>query len=133
MRWIPISIRPYEEMLDYAEQYRDVFRILADPSHYLMICHCAGGADRTGTLSFLLHALLGVGMSDLIRDYELTSFANLPRSRCADYFRKFLEILNAFDGSEGTINDKAENYLRSIGVTDGELATIRTQLIVQED
>ena len=133
VKWIPIPIRPYDEMLDYTEQYRDIFRIFADPSHYPMICHCAGGADRTGTLSFLLHALLGVGMSDLIRDYELTSFANLPRSHCADYFAKFLQILDTFDSGGSSINDKAERYLRSIGVTDSDLAAIRAQLIVRGD
>ena len=36
--------------------------------------HCAGGADRTGTLAFLIEALLGVSESDLSKDYELTTF-----------------------------------------------------------
>ena len=36
--------------------------------------HCAGGADRTGTLAFLIEALLGVNESDLSKDYELTTF-----------------------------------------------------------
>jgi len=38
--------------------------------------HCAGGADRTGTLAFLIEALVGVSESDLSKDYELTTFAN---------------------------------------------------------
>ena len=36
--------------------------------------HCAIGADRTGTLSFMLEALLGVSSSDIDKDYEITSF-----------------------------------------------------------
>ena len=36
--------------------------------------HCAGGADRTGSLAFLIEALLGVSESDLSKDYELTTF-----------------------------------------------------------
>ena len=36
--------------------------------------HCAAGADRTGTLAFLIEALLGVGDSDLSKDFEITSF-----------------------------------------------------------
>ena len=36
--------------------------------------HCAAGADRTGTLAFLIEALLGVSESDLSKDYELTTF-----------------------------------------------------------
>lgn len=37
--------------------------------------HCAGGADRTGTLAFLIEALVGVSESDMSKDYELTTFA----------------------------------------------------------
>lgn len=37
--------------------------------------HCAGGADRTGSLAFLIEALVGVSESDLSKDYELTTFA----------------------------------------------------------
>lgn len=36
--------------------------------------HCAGGADRTGSLAFLIEALVGVSESDLSKDYELTTF-----------------------------------------------------------
>ena len=46
--------------------------------------HCAGGADRTGTLAFLLEALLGVSESDLSKDYELTTFAG-PNVRLRDF------------------------------------------------
>lgn len=42
--------------------------------------HCIGGADRTGTLAFLIEALLGVSETDLNIDYELTSF-NDTRTR----------------------------------------------------
>lgn len=36
--------------------------------------HCTAGADRTGSLAFLIEALLGVSESDLSKDYELTTF-----------------------------------------------------------
>ena len=36
--------------------------------------HCNAGADRTGTLAFIIEALLGVSESDLSKDYELTAF-----------------------------------------------------------
>ena len=36
--------------------------------------HCAAGADRTGTLAFLIEALLGVSESDLSKDFEITTF-----------------------------------------------------------
>ena len=37
--------------------------------------HCWGGADRTGTIGFLLGAVLGMSYTDLIMDFEFTSFA----------------------------------------------------------
>ena len=40
--------------------------------------HCSMGADRTGTLGFLIGALLGMSVNDLTKDYELTTF-------CAPY------------------------------------------------
>ena len=46
--------------------------------------HCAGGADRTGTLAFLIEALLGVSESDLSKDYELTTFAG-PNVRLRNF------------------------------------------------
>lgn len=36
--------------------------------------YCEGGADRTGTVAFLIEALLGVSESDLAKDFELTTY-----------------------------------------------------------
>ncbi len=55
--------------------------------------HCAEGADRTGTLAFLIEALLGVSESDLSKDYELTSFGGKKirqRNARAGLFQKYV-------------------------------------------
>ena len=59
------------------ELYQEAIRTII---HYLgegktVYFHCAGGADRTGSLAFLIEALVGVSESDLSKDYELTTFA----------------------------------------------------------
>lgn len=54
---------------------RQIFTYLADESHYPVYIHCNYGADRTGTVVFLLNALLGVSYEDLVRDFELTSLS----------------------------------------------------------
>ena len=36
--------------------------------------HCVYGADRTGYLALLLDGILGLDYSDVVKDYELTSF-----------------------------------------------------------
>ena len=72
--------------------------------------HCAGGADRTGTLGFLIEALLGVSESDMSKDYELTAFSGNNR------LRNFRD-----DGKETHILYEAVRHLRKFGwpeVTD---------------
>ena len=41
--------------------------------------HCKSGADRTGALSMIIEALLGVAPGDQARDYELTAFSHEKR------------------------------------------------------
>ena len=38
----------------------------ADPGNFPMYVHCAGGADRTGTVCFIVEALCGVCEADLL-------------------------------------------------------------------
>jgi len=38
--------------------------------------HCEWGADRTGSLAMIIEAICGVSECDLVKDWELTSFAN---------------------------------------------------------
>ena len=48
--------------------------------------HCRIGADRTGTVAYILEGLLGVPEEDRIQDYELTFFSGLIRvHRYHDY------------------------------------------------
>lgn len=61
--------------------------------------HCHGGSDRTGTLAFLLEALLGVSEEDLSKDYELTYFSESDRRRNSStgwYFKPMVKYLRTF-------------------------------------
>jgi len=71
---------PYEEKIpahrgtgNTQELYQQAIRaIIGYLSEGKAVCfHCAGGADRTGSLAFLIEALLGVSESDMSKDYEL--------------------------------------------------------------
>ena len=109
-----------------AEGYRKVFSALSDPSRYPVYLHCTGGADRTGTVSFLINALLGVDETALIQDYELTSFS-IYRERNSQGtvydLKPFLEKLKTYAGE--TLSRKTENYMLSIGVTETEIYNIK--------
>ena len=54
---------------------KQIFELLADENNYPIYYHCNAGADRTGTLTFLINGLLGVSYEDLTRDFETTSFS----------------------------------------------------------
>jgi len=104
-----------------------LFEALADKTNYPIYFHCWGGADRTGTLAFLLEALLGVSDEDLLCDYELTSLSIWgDRSRNSDLFVSLIDALTPYGDNFRT---QAENYLLSVGVTPETIAAIRTNLL----
>lgn len=54
---------------------KQMFLAFKDAETKHVYFHCWGGADRTGTVGFLLGGLLGMSYTDLIIDFELTSFS----------------------------------------------------------
>lgn len=115
-----------------SEMYRQVFAALAEPENYPVYIHCWGGADRTGTVCFLLNALLGVSEEDMIKDYEFTSFSifGIRDAEASIYaFKWFLEDLKEYEGD--TLSQKTENYLLSIGVEQWQIDNIRGILFGQ--
>lgn len=70
------------------------------PTYY----HCSLGADRTGTLGFVIDALLGMSQSDVDKEWELTSFAEAekgskPRARdFTESYWRFPDLVYYFMG-----------------------------------
>lgn len=110
-----------------ANAYRNVFSALADENRYPVYVHCTGGADRTGTVSFLFNALLGVDEKTLIQDYETTSFSIFEMRNKENTTYQFMPFLNKLksDYEGDTLAEKTENYLLSIGVTETEIYNIK--------
>lgn len=95
-----------------------------------VLFHCAAGADRTGTLAFILELLLGMSPGDVDKDYELTMFywVNLERTRNnPKMYLKLVNELKAYDGE--TFRDKAINYVKSLGITADEINAFRAAMI----
>lgn len=123
--WINISLHAYESVFreENLPAYGQVFRLLSEEERYPMIVHCWGGIDRTGTLLFILGALLGVNEEDLCMDYEFSSFSRWgSRSRYSDQFRAFLDRFHTYGEDTCTC---AENFLNSCGITGEEIESIR--------
>ena len=100
---------------------RQIFSDLADETRYPVYMHCTYGVDRTGTMCYLLEALLGVSEEDLRRDYELSALYNGYLS--SEAFEKFIVELKKLEGD--TLQQKTENFLLDTGVTEAEIASIR--------
>jgi len=107
---------------DGKQKIRDIFRDLANPANYPMYMHCTYGLDRTGTVCYLLEALLGADETDLIRDYELSALYHGHAS--GDTLDPLHTTLETYDGNN--LSEKVASYLLSTGVTAEEIASIRS-------
>ena len=70
--------------------------------------HCQNGADRTGTLGFLIGALLGMSEGDLAKDYELTTFCE-PYAAAYDPTEVGFARLRNYEGKKGSPIGSGDN------------------------
>lgn len=127
-----------------------IFALFADENNYPIYYHCNAGADRTGTLTFLLNGFLGVPYESLVKDFELTSFSaygkrwrgeigddgfinevmqddNLNYVAFGELYKLIME--NYAEENE-TLSEAIEKYLKTAcGVSDLQLEKIRKILI----
>ena len=116
------------------EAIKSIFDFLSNKNNYPIYFHCNSGADRTGTLAFLILGLLGVSYEDITRDFETTSFTYYgERWRSAIEDDKFTEsgvmqadsnnfiawgemysLIMLYYSEGGTLSDAIENYLISV-------------------
>lgn len=88
----------------------DFIRLFADEANYPIYFHCWAGADRTGTIAFIIGALLGVDADTLSNDYEFTTLSPQgSRNAKSDTWQEFLQKLNEFEGD--TLMQKAESFV----------------------
>jgi len=131
-RWVSAPVEPYGNIVvsEFVPGYKRAFDTFSDPARYPILLHCAGGVDRTGTVAFLLEALLGLELSSLLQDYELTSLSTVaPRSHTCEGFQRLLSELAKFGEPSDPPRAKVERYLLSIGIMPTQMQTIRGLLL----
>lgn len=99
-----------------------VFDDLTNPDRYPVYLHCSHGCDRTGTVCFLIEALLGVSLENCLKDYDYSALFHWAR-RDNEMLIGMIEVLQKTEGE--TLADKTENYLLSLGITAEQIETLR--------
>ena len=134
-----------DRYLNFAEDgrsgIRESLRLIADPAKAPVIVHCMAGKDRTGTVCALALSLLGVADQDIAEDYALTTSAMAPLTAYLmqqhpesvqgneHMFDSPPEAMVMFLAGLRRLHGSVENYVRDIGLTDEEIATMREHLL----
>lgn len=106
------------------EQIIQVFSVLSDADNYPLFIHCNIGTDRTGMLSFLINALLGVSEENLYKDYLFSNFGDINGNRPLDNLLNsdYYQALQQADGA--TLSEKTYNCLLDVGVPAAHLDSV---------
>ena len=136
----------YAALLDARRSaVRDVFAALGDGDGSPAVFFCAGGTDRTGMIAALVLGLCGVPDEAIAEDYSLSAQGLVDRWRANGappwmapedlasgralatlaHRETMLYMLRLLRRDHGGV----ASYLRSAGVTIGEIAAIRDGLI----
>lgn len=107
----------------WPQRHVAAIRAIAQAKPGGVLFHCKRGHDRTGIISLLLLALVGVAPEDILADYELS--VDLKREEflaCEGTSTRevILDTINQLD---------AENYLLSGGLSQTDLEAIRNRFL----
>lgn len=102
------------------------FRVFCDRANYPIDIHCIAGADRTGSLSYVLNGLLGVDKDELEKDWEITANSYFSYGKMFDSLVKGFDAFGAHDDPP---SKKIEAYLLKIGIKPEEIDAFRTIML----
>ena len=134
-----------KHVLRYSYKYKDLFgpegmktmaenfRLFCDRKNYPVYFHCIAGADRTGSLAYVLNAVLGVNRQELETDWEATFYPNIPdENPDPDFWRReshFNDGFAKYGDVDTPWNERIVLYLKSCGITDAEIETFRAMML----
>ena len=111
----------------YKTALKNVFRDLANPENYPVYMHCSWGRDRTGTMVFLLQALLNMSEEDMWKEFRRSAYS-YSKMAVSEDMQVIIAGLEPYAGD--TLQEKIHTYLTTvIGVTQEEIDSIRSILL----
>ena len=134
----------YIGMMDYSQDlflalFKSVLKHLDD----CIFFNCTAGKDRTGTTAMLLLKVAGVSNEDIVIDYKATG-ANIYEDMVVlhKFYQEKYNIKMDFDILDSqphhmesalkhleTTYGTVENWMKKIGLTDGEIGQIRDKML----
>ena len=126
VKWVnipPPSYGPMHEEYGH-DAFAKCFRLFLDEKNYPIDFHCIGGADRAGSVAFLVGAVLGMSDDDLDKDWDFTCF--VYESQSFGHESRFDKLRAVFDAYPGaTTREKVEAYLKELGFGDEDFQKLR--------
>ena len=137
------AIKSYEQTFTQTRsEIAPIFEILKNADKKPVYYHCFGGADRTGTIGFLLNGLLGVSYTDLVIDFELTSYSSINNEHIRNHIKghqhqydRWPALINQIQtdttggykyDADAFLEDNIENFLvKACSVPQTTIDTIR--------
>lgn len=130
---VPVS---YMEIA-HADCVKEVFKTIADANGGVLF-HCTAGKDRTGVVSAILLALVGVSDEDTVYDYAISREFN--KQRLEAYLKEHPEIdkdivlaneksMYGFLRMLREKHNSVDQYLRDIGISEYEIQELKSKLI----
>ncbi|MBQ8524557.1 MAG: tyrosine-protein phosphatase [Clostridia bacterium] len=133
VKYLQIIGRGYDYFFlpEEKEGRRRLVEALADENNYPICFHCAGGADRTGTLALFILALLGVPRSLIELDYNITTLTVVDKRKLGTWsdYDNFLVGYEGGDITEYVKGSAEKYYLEQCGGDADTLNRLRNNLL----
>lgn len=110
----------------WAHRHAAALKAIAQAQPGGVLFHCIRGHDRTGMIAMLALALAGVSPEDIAADYELSPDSARDQI-LAEQNTSAYEVL-----SKTLAGIDIENYLLAGGMTQNDIAALRTRLLTHD-
>ena len=137
VRWVKFTTANDEQTVPcydgiFTEQGKANYKLLLDemlnPTNHPIVFHCSAGKDRTGTVAYILEAILGVSDEDKFRDWiALVLSSTDTQFSPTGAYDPLVAGFSAYDGE--TQNDRVVSFVKSLGITDSQVEVFRTAML----